>query len=245
LTIAPESPAAPAAIQVRGLRFSYPTPHGREAEPFHLELDDWRVDAGERVALYGPSGCGKSTLLDLLAGVLRPDAGSIEVEGADVARLADDAVRAHRIRTLGFVFQDFPLVEYLDALENVLFPYRLNPALRLDDAARRRARDLLASLGLAGKEGRLPRELSVGERQRVAIARALVTGPRLLLADEPTAGLDPEQSLAVMRQLETASSEHGLTLVMVTHDPALLGRFDRTLAVGACESSASESPPRG
>jgi putative ABC transport system ATP-binding protein len=107
----------------------------------------------------------------------------------------------------------------------------LNRALRLDAETRRRARELLAGLGLAGKERRLPRELSVGERQRVAIARALVTGPRLLLADEPTAGLDPEQSLAVMEQLEAASREHGLTLVMVTHDPALLGRFDQTLAV--------------
>ena len=219
-----------AAIEIKGLRFSYPAPHGGE-DAFHLELDDWRVERGARVALHGPSGCGKSTLLDLLAGVLRPNEGSIVVEGADVTRLSDDAARAHRIRTLGFVFQDFPLVEYLDALENVLLPYRLNPALRLDDEARSRARDLLAGLGLGGKVGRLPRELSIGERQRVAIARALVTGPSLLLADEPTAGLDPVQSLAVMQKLETASREHGLTLVMVTHDPALLGRFDTTLAV--------------
>jgi putative ABC transport system ATP-binding protein len=190
------------------------------------------VKDGEFVVIVGPSGCGKSTLLDLLAGVLRPSAGKVEVEGADLVRLPDESVRAHRIRTLGFVFQDFPLVDYLDALENVLLPYRLNPAMRLDDEARRRAGDLLSGLGLAGKEGRLQRQLSIGERQRVAIARALVTGPSLLLADEPTAGLDPEQSLAVMQKLETASSERGLTLVMVTHDPALLGRFDHTLAVG-------------
>jgi putative ABC transport system ATP-binding protein len=227
------------AIRISGLRFSYPAPHGEGTAPFHLALDDWQVERGTRVALYGPSGCGKSTLLDLLAGVLRPAAGSIEVEGEDLGRLADDAVRAHRIRTLGFVFQDFPLVDYLDAMENVLFPYRLNRALRLDGEARRRARDLLVGLGLAGKERRLPRELSVGERQRVAIARALVTGPRLLLADEPTAGLDPEQSLSVMLQLEEASREHGLTLVMVTHDPALLGRFDQTLAVERLAEGAS------
>jgi putative ABC transport system ATP-binding protein len=220
------------AIEVSGLRFSYPAPrHQGAGRAFHLALDAWRVEHGTRVALHGPSGCGKSTLLDLLAGVLRPDAGTIEVEGEDLTRLADDAVRAHRIRRLGFVFQDFPLVEYLDAVENVLLPYRLNQALRLDAQARDRARALLAGLGLADKERRLPRELSIGERQRVAIARALVTGPRLLLADEPTAGLDPEQSLAVMQQLEAASREHGLTLVMVTHDPALLGRFDQTLAV--------------
>jgi putative ABC transport system ATP-binding protein len=220
------------AIAVSGLRFSYPAPRDQAGgAAFHLALDDWRVERGARVALHGPSGCGKSTLLDLLAGVLRPSAGTIEVEGEDLTRMTDDAVRAHRIRTVGFVFQDFPLVEYLDATENVLFPYRLNRALRLDGSSRGRARDLLLGLGLAGKEGRLPRELSVGERQRVAIARALVTGPRILLADEPTAGLDPEQSLAVVRQLETASRDHGLTLVMVTHDPALLGRFDQTLAV--------------
>jgi len=223
------------AIVVSGLRFAYPTPRHEAgaggAAPFHLALDHWQVEHGARVALHGPSGCGKSTLLALLAGVLRPSAGSIEVEGRDLTRLPDDAVRAHRIRTIGFVFQDFPLVEYLDSVENVLFPYRLNQALRLDADARGRARALLDRLGLAGKERRLPRELSVGERQRVAIARALVTGPRLLLADEPTAGLDPEQSLAVMQQLETASRDHGLTLVMVTHDRSLLGRFDQTLAV--------------
>ena len=219
------------AILVQGLRFAYPSRPDDASGGFHLALDDWRVEHGARVALHGPSGCGKSTLLDLIAGVLRPSAGRIEVEGEDVSRLPDDAVRAHRIRTLGFVFQDFPLVDYLDAVENVLFPYRLNRALRLDTEARGRARALLAELGLAGKERRLPRELSVGERQRVAIARALVTGPRILLADEPTAGLDPEQSLAVVRQLEAASRDHGLTLVMVTHDPTLLGRFDQTLAV--------------
>ncbi|HVR29212.1 MAG TPA: ATP-binding cassette domain-containing protein [Thermoanaerobaculia bacterium] len=220
------------AILVSGLRFSYPAPRpGSGGVAFQLSIEEWRVEHGARVALHGPSGCGKSTLLDLLAGVLRPDAGSLEIEGEDLTQLGDEAVRAHRIRTLGFVFQDFPLVEYLDAVENVLFPYRLNPVLRLDASARARARDLLGGLDLAGKEGRLPRELSVGERQRVAIARALVTGPRLLLADEPTAGLDPDQSLAVVRQLEAASRDHGLTLVMVTHDPTLLGRFDQTLAV--------------
>ena len=183
------------------------------------------------MALHGPSGCGKSTLLDLVAGSLAPSSGSLEVEGEDLAQLTEAQRRAHRIRTIGFVFQDFPLVEYLDAEENALLPYRIDPRLHIDDETRRRAQDLLESLGLGDKINRRPAELSQGERQRVAIARALVTQPRLLLADEPTAGLDPQQSANVLATLERLCDERGLTLLLVTHDPRLLSRFDDTLAV--------------
>lgn len=139
--------------------------------------------------------------------------------------------RAHRIRHLGFVFQDFPLVEYLDARENVLLPFRLNPALELGPEDRERADRLLADLGLGGRRDRRPGKLSQGERQRVAIARALVTEPQLLLADEPTAGLDPAQGQSVLQLLERLCDERGLTLVLVSHDPAVLARFDDTQSV--------------
>lgn len=228
----PEAAAA-LSIDVSRLRFAYPASRRDAGPPFEMVVDRWRVERGSRVALYGPSGCGKSTLLDLVAGILRPQAGRLLVEGKDLRTLPDGDVRLHRIRTIGIVFQDFPLVAYLEALENVLLPYRLNPGLVLDREARARAEDLLGHLGLGGKERRRPGELSVGERQRVAIARALTPEPKLLLADEPTAGLDPEQGREVLELLEDLSSGRGLTLVMVTHDPTLLGRFDATLGVGS------------
>ena len=221
-----------AVVGIKGLRFSYPPARGHSHSAFELRLDDWDVRAGERVAMHGPSGCGKSTLLNLVAGTLRPTTGTIHVAGSELGALDEARIRAHRIRNLGFVFQDFPLVNYLDVEENVLLPFRLNPALRLDSPARQRANELLADLGLGDRAASDTAELSAGERQRVAIARALVTDPSLLLADEPTAGLDPEQSVRVVELLEAACENHGLTMLMVTHDPALLARFDRVLAVG-------------
>ncbi|XP_028517082.1 uncharacterized protein LOC114575771, partial [Exaiptasia diaphana] len=134
----------------------------------------------------------------------------------------------------------FPLVEYLDALDNVLLPFRLTRDLRLDQDARRRARDLLAELGLAGYEHRRPVELSQGERQRLAIARALVTEPSLLLADEPTAGLDPQRSQQILDLLEAVSSLRRLTLVLVSHEPAVLERFSRRLDVQELTTKSPE-----
>ncbi|HJN74650.1 MAG TPA: ATP-binding cassette domain-containing protein [Myxococcota bacterium] len=216
-------------IRARELRFSYPQRPGEER--FSLHLPAWEVAAGGRVALFGPSGCGKSTLLNLVAGVLCPDAGSLSVAGSDLAAMSEVERRAWRIKKMGFVFQDFPLVDYLPAEENVLLPYRLNPALSLDSAARARARDLLGLLGIGQMTRRRPGELSQGERQRVAIARALVTEPSVLLADEPAAGLDPECTTSLMDHLDSLSEDFGLTLLLVTHDPGLLERFSSRLAV--------------
>lgn len=224
------------AIQAKDLRFSY-RERGRKGPPsFSLQLSSWQVPEGASAVLHGPSGCGKSTLLNLVSGVLHPEAGSLEVQGLELATASEAQRRAHRIRNIGIVFQDFPLVDYLDATENVLFPYRLNPALRLDRSARSRARSLLAELGLGNKLGRRPATLSQGERQRVAIARAIVTEPRLLLADEPTGGLDPDRSESVMELLDSLRRERGLTLLAVTHDPALLPRFELALEVDRLRS---------
>lgn len=217
------------AIRARDLRFAYEP--GPRTASFRLHIPAWEVRRGARAALFGPSGCGKSTVLNLVAGLLAARDGSLEVEGRELVGLADRQRRAHRISRIGFVFQDFPLVDSLDAEENMLLPFRLNRHLRLDTSARARARLLLRDLGLAGKERHPPSRLSQGERQRVALARALVTAPRLLLADEPTAGLDPQQSAGVLDLLESLVQEHGLTLVLVSHDPALLARFDEVVAV--------------
>ncbi len=209
------------AIQLSNLRFQYPD------TGFVLQLAHWEVAQGARVAVVGASGCGKSTLLSLLSGELVPEAGELMVEGTPLHALSAAERAAWRARHVGLVFQDFPLVASLSAVENVLLPYRLHPALRLTGEVRDRAHALLESLGLQGKRGRLPVQLSQGERQRVAVARAVVTQPRLLLADEPTTGLDGRATEAVMTLLTTAAQ--GATLVLVTHDPRLDGRFDDVL----------------
>ena len=225
---------SPPLVEVRGLRFGYPVGRRGAEQPFTLALDEWSVAEGARVALFGPSGCGKSTLLNLVAGILEASEGSLKLCGTELVGRSDAGRRALRISRVGFVFQDFPLVDYLDARENVLFPYRLNRALRLDGEARGRAEALLEALGLGHRLRSRPAELSQGERHRVAIARALVTEPRLLLADEPTTGLDPERTLATMELLEEVCGERGVGLLMVTHDPQLLSRFEQTLEVAAC-----------
>ena len=221
-----------AVIEAQDLRFEYPQAEGR-GHSFRLHLEHWQVRAGSRMAVHGPSGSGKSTLLSLIAGILSPHAGTLRVAGAALHSMGEAQRRAHRIRRLGFVFQDFPLVEYLNARDNVLLPYRLSRALTLDAGARERAQALLHELGIGDCSGRLPAELSQGEQQRVAIARALVTEPDILLADEPTAGLDPDRSCQVMELLEHLCENRGLTLVLVTHELAILERFELRLDMGA------------
>lgn len=205
---------------------------------FTLRLPEWRVTSGQRIALHGPSGCGKSTLLRLVSGQLSPTSGRLVVDGQALSALTPARRRDWRARRIGFIFQDFPLIEHLSAAENVLLPYRISRALRLTGEVRRRAGGLLDLLGLSRHHATRPGRLSQGERQRVAIARALVTQPGLLLADEPTAGLDPVQSLAVLELLWRLSEERGLTLLMVTHSPALLARFTDRLDVAACSEGS-------
>lgn len=200
---------------------------------FRLFVPSLRLEAGERVAVVGPSGSGKTTLLDLVAGVRRPQRGRIAVCGKDLATLPEDEIRQFRVRNVGFVFQDFGLVDYLDARGNILYPYRITPALRLDAAARERAAGLAAACGLAGKLNSLPAMLSRGEQQRVAICRALVTRPRLVLADEATGNLDPETKGVILDLLFERVAEAGASLLAVTHDHALLDRFDRVVDFAA------------
>lgn len=218
------------AIDIRDLKFQYPTTS--DSSPFVLELNSWSLAYGDKAVLHGPSGCGKSTLLNLISGALKMQSGHLEVCGVAREQQNETERRAHRIETIGFVFQDFTLVSYLSALENVLLPYRINPILHLNRLVQERAVSLLRQLGLEGKEIRFPFELSQGERQRVAIARALITEPRLLLADEPTAGLDPQRSESVMDLLEKLVQERESAMLVVTHDPVIKTRFSHQLSFG-------------
>jgi ABC-type lipoprotein export system ATPase subunit len=183
------------------------------------------VDADEVVAVLGRSGSGKSTLLHLLGGLDRPDSGSVVVAGARLAGPGARRLPYVRLRHVGFVFQQFQLIEELSGLENVLLPTRLPGA---PAGGERRAAELVEELGLAAVASHLPRELSGGEQQRFAIARALVNDPELVLADEPTGSLDAENGAAVLQLLRTMT---GRAVVIVTHEPDAAAIADRVLSL--------------
>lgn len=196
---------------------------------FRLSIPSFSTEAGERVAVVGPSGSGKTTLLNLIAGITQPDAGRVEVDGLEIGATSDNARRAFRARNIGFVFQNFALMDYLTGMENILYPFRVSPALKLDREARHRAQVLADACGIGGKLQRRPAALSQGEQQRVAICRALVTQPKLILADEATGNLDPEAKAAIIDVLFDRAKEAKATVLAVTHDHELLPRFDRVV----------------
>jgi len=200
---------------------------------FSLDVPELTVPSGARAAAIGPSGSGKTTLLNLISGIERPRSGEVSTAGVRVDRLSPAARRSFRITTIGFVFQEFLLLEYLDVLDNILYPYRLHPELRLDTSVRSRARRLASDLGLASLLNRRPSELSQGERQRIAIARALVTAPKLILADEPTGSLDPATKKQALDLLFEQCDARSTTLLMVTHDHGLLEQFAQIVDVEA------------
>ena len=210
-------------VGIRDLRFGY-----GEGD-FHLHVPQLSAKNGEALALIGPSGSGKTTLLNLIAGIAVPQSGEVVTRGVEVSRLADRERRAFRIRNVGLVFQEFELLEYLNVLDNVLLPYRIHSALRLDLEVRERARRLADEVGIGALLDRYVTRLSQGERQRVAICRALVTEPAILLADEPTGNLDPESKERVLDILFACAGRTGATLVAVTHDHDVLPRFDRVV----------------
>lgn len=220
-------------VELEHVDFAYPG--GR----FRLALPEMRVSAGERLAVVGPSGTGKTTLLNLVAGILRPAAGTVRVAGTDLGALSEDAVRRFRASTIGFVFQDFALLDYLTAFENILYPYRITAALRLDAEARARARVLADACGLGDKLARHPGALSQGEQQRVAICRALVTQPKLVLSDEATGNLDPENKTLILDMLFDQARASGASVLAVTHDHALLNRFDRVVDFASFRTEAA------
>jgi putative ABC transport system ATP-binding protein len=210
-------------IQISHLKFSYPE------GGFHLDMDELSVVRGSSVAVIGPSGTGKTTLLNLISGVAVPDTGTITTNGIGVSLLDDAARRDFRIQNIGFIFQEFELLEYLNVLDNILLPYRISSALPLTAEVRNRAGELAERVGIADKLGRYAHLLSQGERQRVAICRALLPDPNLILADEPTGNLDPENTDRVLDIVFDYVQSNGSTLVSVTHERHLLDRFDRVV----------------
>ena len=210
-------------IQIESLGFSY-----REGN-FRLSIPELVIAKGERAAVIGPSGSGKTTLLNLVAGIALPDCGSISVTDTEIHSLSDSQRRAFRISRIGFVFQDFELLDYLNVIDNILHPYRISDALELNPAVRARAAELAHGMGIGDKLQRRCSALSQGEKQRAAICRALLPQPELLLADEPTGNLDPVSKERILDLLFDHAGSSGATLLVVTHDHELLPRFDRVI----------------
>jgi putative ABC transport system ATP-binding protein len=212
-------------ISVEALSFTY-----SEGE-FSLSVPELQIARGEKVAITGPSGTGKTTLLNLLAGILVPSDGRIEIDALEISELPTEDRQDLRALKMGLVFQEFELLDYLDVLDNVLLPFRISPVLELDAKVVENAEELISGVGLEGKLERFPAQLSQGERQRTAVCRALVTRPAIIFGDEPTGNLDPANRDQVMKILFDYSTEQGAPLVVVTHDRELLERFDRRVDV--------------
>ena len=210
-------------IRVDSLEFYY-----REGE-FCLSVPELTVEKTEKVAVIGSSGSGKTTLLNLIAGIVTPMKGTVSVDDLKVNELTDAGRRDFRITSLGFVFQDFELLDYLNVMDNILHPYRITGALTLDKAVRERAGILAQEMGIGDKLKRPANDLSQGEKQRAAICRALLPQPKLLLADEATGNLDPDNKTRILDLLFQSVADHNATLLAVTHDYELLKRFDRVV----------------
>jgi putative ABC transport system ATP-binding protein len=211
-------------IRVRDLTLRLPSGSRMLTILDGISLD---VAAGEFLVIAGPSGSGKSTLLGLLAGLDRPTAGSIEIDGLEITRLDEDALARFRRHTIGYVFQSYHLIPTLTALENVAVPLELDGVRE----AAGRAHALLDAVGLAGRGHHYPVQLSGGEQQRVAVARAVALRPAILLADEPTGNLDSTTGAQIIDLLLAQRREGSRTLVLVTHDPALARHADRVVTL--------------
>lgn len=207
-------------VKINNLNFRY------DVGDFQITIDDFKVQANEKLAIVGPSGIGKTTLLNLLAGILTPGKGSIVVADYNIAELGHEDRQDYRALKMGLVFQEFELLEYLSVLDNVLLPFRVSPVLKLNNEVIDNAKKLCSEIGLGDKLNRYPGHLSQGERQRVAVCRALVTNPILLLCDEPTGNLDRVNRDHVIDMLFRYSETKAAPLIIVTHDQDLVGRFD-------------------
>lgn len=210
-------------ISLDNVSLSLPGPGGKTVHI--LQEISLQVQAGETISVVGPSGSGKTSLLMLLAGVERASGGRLEVCGRDITHLSEDELAGFRQEQVGIVFQNFHLIPTMRAVENVAVALEF---AGYDDSAQR-ARDQLASVGLAERMDHYPDQLSGGEQQRVALARAFATQPQLLLADEPTGNLDSENGHKIMNMLFELQEKHGTTLMLITHDKELAARASRHL----------------
>jgi putative ABC transport system ATP-binding protein len=226
------------AVELENVQLSL----GQGAAQVHiLKGISLKIEPSETVALLGPSGSGKSTLLMVMAGLERPDAGSVKVDGTGLGRLGEDALARFRGARIGLVFQSFHLIPTMTALENVAIPLELAGA----DAPFTRARAELAAVGLDDRLRHYPAQLSGGEQQRVALARALAPNPSILIADEPTGNLDEATGAGIIDLMFALKRDRNATLILVTHDPALASKCERRIELrsGRIEGAAATALP--
>ena len=209
------------SLQLSDVRKSYQEPDGRPLPV--LCIEHYQLSQGEQAALVGSSGCGKTTLLNVISGILLPDAGQVKVNGTDIAQLPEVVRDRFRAEKIGFVFQTFNLLPGFTALENVLLGMTFSRG-RTD---RNFAESLLERVGLKDRRHHRPSRMSVGEQQRVSVARSLANRPALLLADEPTANVDPANQELILNLIRHTCDEHKVTLLMVTHAVEVAEVFNR------------------
>ena len=212
-------------LEISSLKKSFVAPDG--ARSLVIDVPRFTLEAGEQVALAGASGSGKTTLLHLIAGILAPDSGRVVVAGEEMTALSEAGRDRLRARTIGYVFQTFNLLQGYTALENVMLGQMFGGG-----ADSRRVRELLARVGLSGRQNYRPRQLSVGQQQRVAVARALANRPKLVLADEPTGNLDRRRAREALGLIREVCGENRAALLLVSHDQDALSQFDRVVSLG-------------
>jgi ABC-type lipoprotein export system ATPase subunit len=208
------------ALRIENLKKAFTSPDG-ETTPV-IDVPTFALEKGEQIALRGASGSGKTTLLNIIAGILTPDAGRVWVAGTEISSLSETGRDRLRAETIGYVFQTFNLLQGYSALENVMLGMMFGRGADADVA-----RSILERVGLSERLHHKPRQLSVGQQQRVAVARALANSPQLVLADEPTGNLDPRHGRQALDLIREVCHEQGAALLLVSHDPGVLGLFAR------------------
>lgn len=218
-------------ISIEALQFQYPR------SEFAIQISALSLSAGERLAIVGPSGSGKTTLLKLIAGIERPARGRLDICGQDVGAMNDQQRRRFRISQIGFVFQKFELVDYLNVRDNIAMPFLINRSLKLTPEVKDRIGVLAETMAITELLKRHPDKLSQGEKQRVAICRSLITSPPLILADEPTGNLDPANKQIILELFFEQLSHGDRGLVVVTHDMSVAQRCDRVIDFSTFDST--------
>ena len=212
-------------LQIRDLHFQYP------ASDFKIEISDIKITQGSKIAISGKSGSGKTTLIHLISGILKPQSGEILFFDKSITDMNDNDIRKHRISNIGFIFQEFELLDYLNVMDNLVLPYKINKSLSLDEEIKDKAKEIANRIGIGNKLDQHPKQLSGGERQRLAIARALITSPPLIIADEPTGNLDDKTSNIVMDEITDQVSYTNSTLIMISHNNELISSFDEIIDI--------------
>ena len=212
-------------LQISDLHFQYP------ASDFKIEVSDIKITQGSKIAISGKSGSGKTTLIHLISGILKPQSGKILFFDESITDMNEKEIRKHRISNIGFIFQEFELLDYLNVMDNLVLPYKINKSLSLDEEIKDKAKEIANRIGIGNKLDQHPKQLSGGERQRLAIARALITSPPLIIADEPTGNLDDKTSNIVMDEITDQVSYTNSTLIMISHNNELISSFDEIIDI--------------